>query len=401
MSQGSTTLGRFQLAKFSYAINSKNSKGPFTWSHVYGNNELIGRFERYASPLSGKILFKIIRNDAILEEVNLTEIARALESQSQSNAAASTISLVVRRPCLAIKFPLSDDRSYRFQIMFSSDGDYCSVLAILNEINCQFTEMRTTSGHQSNRLGLSHLSTRNDLSSSSENFTPSVSMTRPYTSNPAISSISNRSLPSSSSSSVTLAGSNRTFSTYGNNAPLTAATTIPEVAMPPLNNWSKELPTRPFTAIVQRNDEDLDLPPIRHLPFSKPAQKRIRKESEPADATPSKIPRTEPGSTPRTTKSQVNRARPGITPSASAINYIEDHTNHATTTSVGTQTDFEPSSVSDTRSTVAGLTKSLSYTGKDELAKLEETICNLINDDEFMQLCIALQGTWRRVAVGK
>ncbi|KAL2821975.1 hypothetical protein BJX63DRAFT_427335 [Aspergillus granulosus] len=402
--QDSTTLGRFQLAKFSYAINSKNSKGPFTWSHVYGNNELVGIFESYADPLPGNIIFKIIRNDAVLEEVNLTELARELKNQTQGKSATSIVSLVVRRPCLAMKFPLSNDRAYRFQIMFSSDGDYCSALAILREMKCVFVEMNATSGRQSSRLGSSHLASSTGLSSSSENIMPSVSMAQPYTSNPAINSFSNRSLSSSASSSATLAKSSPTFSTLdSSNAPPTAATTIPEVALPPSNDWNKELPTRPFTAIVQRNFEDLDLPPKRDLPFLKPAPKRTRKAPESADAMPSKTPRTGPRSNPKTTTKSRGKTASRTTPSASESVHREEDTSHATTATAGTQTDMEPlksSSAYDSHSTTA-LTRFLFHTEEERHAMLQKLFCDLLNDNAFTQLCVDVEGTWTRMLTGK
>jgi hypothetical protein len=65
-SQDSITLGRFQLAKFSYAINSKTNKGPFSWSHVYGDSELVGVFRRDVTPSPEKIMFKITGKDSTL-----------------------------------------------------------------------------------------------------------------------------------------------------------------------------------------------------------------------------------------------------------------------------------------------------------------------------------------------
>jgi hypothetical protein len=65
-SQDSATLGCFQLAKFSYAINSKTNKGPFSWSHVYGDSELVGVFRRDVTSSLETIMFKITRKDSTL-----------------------------------------------------------------------------------------------------------------------------------------------------------------------------------------------------------------------------------------------------------------------------------------------------------------------------------------------
>ncbi|KAL3464051.1 hypothetical protein BJX64DRAFT_286742 [Aspergillus heterothallicus] len=304
-SQDSATLGRFQLAKFSFAINSTKSKGPFTWSHIYGNDELVGLFESYVSPPPGKVMFKVISKNATLEEVDLTNLARELESQLQGNSTCSTFSLVVRRPCLAVKYPLSTNgRAYRFQIMFSSDEDYFSALAILNEMKCRFLEMNATSGRQSSRLHSSNLSSRDSLTISPSNSRPSRSMARPHSSYPAICAFPNRSIPSSSSSSVTLVESVRTFSSLNSSkAPTSAANAIPESNTSPITDCNKDLTIRPSTAIFQRDFEDLNLPPKRVLPFLNPAPKRTRKEPGISEAACSKISR--PGKIPVSHATQI------------------------------------------------------------------------------------------------
>ncbi|KAJ0426360.1 hypothetical protein BJY00DRAFT_307228 [Aspergillus carlsbadensis] len=403
-SHDSTTLGRFQLAKFSYAITSKANKGPFSWSHVYGDNELVGAFRRDVSSSPERILFKITRNDSTLEEINLTELAKELEIQLQDNANASTVSLVVRRPCLAVKYPLSSDRAYRFQIMFSSDRDYSAALSILGEMNCLFFEMNSTPTRQSSRLGSSHLSSRNGLSSSSDNFTSSIGMARPIVSNHRRSTISDRSLASSSASSATLAGNSRGVDTLDSkDEPHVATPTSPVVTgkTKPLLNESKERPFRPLTGIAHRDVEDLDLPPKRSLPWEGRAPKKARKTEEPARAIPSEALRTGirgPKSSSRATKFQGEPPRRQATPSAPSTP-IKEHTARAITTSAGTQTTIEPLNASD--STTTALAKFLSYPPGERDAKLEETFCGLLNDDAFMQLCIAVEGAWTRFAVGK
>jgi hypothetical protein len=69
------------------------------------------------------------------------------------------------------------------------------------------------------------------------------------------------------------------------------------------------------------------------------------------------------------------------------------------TTSAGTQTTIEPPNGPD--STATALARFLSYSPSERDAKLEEMFCDLLNDDAFMQLCIAVEGAWTRVAVGK
>ena len=70
---GPATLARFQLAKFSYATTSINHRGPITWSHVFGNGDIIGIFEKYVIFSSKKVLFSVRNNQETL--VSLSAIA--------------------------------------------------------------------------------------------------------------------------------------------------------------------------------------------------------------------------------------------------------------------------------------------------------------------------------------
>ncbi|CEL05287.1 hypothetical protein ASPCAL06405 [Aspergillus calidoustus] len=403
-SQDSITLGRFQLAKFSYAINSKTNKGPFSWSHVYGDSELVGVFRRDVTPSPEKIMFKITGKDSTLEEINLTELAKELENQLQGNAKPSTVSLVVRRPCLAVKYPLSSDRAYRFQIMFSSDRDYSAALSILSEMKCLFFEMNATPGRQGSRLGSSHLSFRNGPSCSPDNFTPSIRMAHSIVPNPGRNTISDRSLACSSAGSATLAGSSRGFDTLDSKDEPHNATSPSPVATErtkPLLNESEEPLFRPLKGIAHRDVEDVDLPPKRTLPWEGQAPRKARKTEKPASPMPSKASRTGirgPKSSPRATKSQCGPPRRQATPPAPSAS-IREPTTRAMSASVGTQTTIESPNASD--STAAALTQFLSYPPSERDAKLEETFCSLLNDNAFMQLCIAVEGAWTRVAVGK
>lgn len=63
---GPATLARFQLAKFSYATTSINHRGPITWSHVFGNGDIIGIFEKYVIFSSKKVLFSVCKNQETL-----------------------------------------------------------------------------------------------------------------------------------------------------------------------------------------------------------------------------------------------------------------------------------------------------------------------------------------------
>jgi hypothetical protein len=74
--QEATTLACLPLAKFSHTTTSINHRGPLNWSHVFGNGDIIGIFERVSmtAPLPSRVLLKILRDRDILVCVEATYI---------------------------------------------------------------------------------------------------------------------------------------------------------------------------------------------------------------------------------------------------------------------------------------------------------------------------------------
>ncbi|OOF99069.1 hypothetical protein ASPCADRAFT_42655 [Aspergillus carbonarius ITEM 5010] len=105
-----TTLARLSLAKFSHTTTSLNHRGPLHWSHVMGNGNLIGIFEKrtLTSFTPDRVLLKVLSVHETLEEIDLTHFiieAGNITQSSQSAASKPIFAVVVKLPCLAVKYP--------------------------------------------------------------------------------------------------------------------------------------------------------------------------------------------------------------------------------------------------------------------------------------------------------
>ncbi|PYI14227.1 hypothetical protein BO99DRAFT_312936, partial [Aspergillus violaceofuscus CBS 115571] len=141
-----TPLARLSLAKFSHVTTSLNHRGPLNWGHIIGNNDLAATFEnsRATNSSSGSsILLRISRFHDIMEELDLSFFAmaaiKAPAQSAQGQASKPLFAVVVKLPCLAVKYPRGN-MIRRFQIKFSAERDYYAALAILSEMSCPFSE---------------------------------------------------------------------------------------------------------------------------------------------------------------------------------------------------------------------------------------------------------------------
>ncbi|KAB8262795.1 hypothetical protein BDV32DRAFT_120099, partial [Aspergillus pseudonomiae] len=109
-SQEGTQLACLSLAKFSYTTTSISHRGPFNWSHIIGNGDITCIFERHATPapLHSSVLLKVLRGHDTLEQIDITNLLRELINQPQSSQHGQTkpiFAVVVKLPCLAVKYP--------------------------------------------------------------------------------------------------------------------------------------------------------------------------------------------------------------------------------------------------------------------------------------------------------
>lgn len=72
-SQEGIQLACLSLAKYSYTTTSMSHRGPFNWSHIIGNGDIICIFERHAipSPLYSRVLLKVMRDHDILVRIGV------------------------------------------------------------------------------------------------------------------------------------------------------------------------------------------------------------------------------------------------------------------------------------------------------------------------------------------
>ncbi|KAL4887017.1 hypothetical protein BJY04DRAFT_177084 [Aspergillus karnatakaensis] len=317
---GSRTLAHFQLAKFSYCTTSVSRRGPLTWSHVFGNGDLSGGFEKYTTSIPGKIMFKVLRNDQDkLEELCMTDLLKDFESQAhpmQAGAKRPSFAVVVKVPCLAVKYPLKNGQVRRIQIKFSAQGDFYSVLALLSEINCPFSESDNNSApsmrrpvssisgfgsndrtlYQNDRFSTSSISSLSSDASLPPYIHTTISRTPALSAEPDVErsryiNVSTDRL--SSASSTTLRGSSRPLSSGTLNNPSLSPQETTHSKLDSLSasnklaaNETKQSKT--FTGFhdASRPIEE-EMSPPRTLPFAKKGTKRSRPSSDIAGASTS------------------------------------------------------------------------------------------------------------------
>ncbi|BCS20703.1 uncharacterized protein APUU_21135S [Aspergillus puulaauensis] len=434
---GHATLARFQLAKFSYATTSINHRGPITWSHVFGNGDIIGDFEKYVIFSSKKVLFSVRNNQETLEQVAITDLMKDFEDQTRSmkDNSKPSFAVVVKLPCLAVKYPQSPGFVRRFQIKFSSDRDFYSALAILSEINCPFSESNVSSVRPMSRP-VSSLSTlgrintslglQSDQSTITRTPTSSASIFPSYrpTSSSSVFTDAPQAVPSSSSSSTALGSTSRAFSTlsssYGSPFdPMFSAGDAP-LASPHPEPGEFKPPSTPT------GHHDLDLPPKRVLPFSTSVAKRSRLASNAPDnaspeiskaatETPSKTSTSRKGGGSRATKgkqtkiqsrkgkaSSAGTTSPPPTASSATVSNLQNQepTSAAITATLSTH-ENPVANKPPLLPTQADLANYISNSTKERTAALENWICGHLEDDNFLQLCVDVEGVWTRFAVGK
>ncbi|KAJ5105624.1 hypothetical protein NUU61_002971 [Penicillium alfredii] len=283
---------RLALAKFSHTTTTIDHVGPLTWSHINGNGDIICIFEQSPGTVSrpAELVLRVIQNSGIVhEQIDLANFVRLLGLNQNTPALKPSFAVVVKTPCLAVKYPQTNTHIRRFQIKFSSDRDYYTALALLSSINCPLTEggpaqtpRRPPSSSSWNSGYASFIAPGRDAS------TPltSNSSTLPFYPTAACGPgmMMTPSRPSSSSSTIQY--------------PVPTVTPIPPETHAPSESFEvfgpRQLPTilpssiqhreparasvRTSTAPAYHDIHQLNqmLPPKRDLPFSKPRGKTSR-----------------------------------------------------------------------------------------------------------------------------
>ncbi|EEH38398.2 hypothetical protein PAAG_01319 [Paracoccidioides lutzii Pb01] len=168
MQAQSSTLN-IPILKFSYSTTSADRASPLGWTHLSTNSDLavvldqISVHETSSAFSQGDQRLRVLRGSDVLEQLNLNSLAREAAigpSLSLSHNPKPHAAIIVKSPCLAVRYPMRNDQIRRFQIKFSSDSDYANAISIFNKLGCPITHSTVAPSH--------HPSSNRPFSSSSQ-----------------------------------------------------------------------------------------------------------------------------------------------------------------------------------------------------------------------------------------
>ncbi|OAX83585.1 hypothetical protein ACJ72_02050 [Emergomyces africanus] len=296
-------LLKIPILKFSYSTTSADRACPLGWTHLSSSGDLavvfdhIMRHETSSAFYQGDQRLRVFRNGDVLELLNLNSLAReaaALPSHPFAQNVKPPVAIIVKSPCLAVRYPMTNDQTRRFQIKFPSNADYSTAISVFNKLGCSITHSSVAPSHQtsSNRPLSSSSQTPSllQIGSGARTASPGLS-TRPagdyYQGRLCQSPLTEHSTSGSAISSLNnIPTSARSYYNPVNERPRTSALFVPSTG-PPHNFASANSPTvtrpgplstvdaRPATAPALPGVDTLSqiLPPKRELPFSKPGTK--------------------------------------------------------------------------------------------------------------------------------
>ncbi|KAJ5383759.1 hypothetical protein N7517_001670 [Penicillium concentricum] len=459
---------RLPIAKFSHTTTAIDHVGPLTWNHIPGNGDLACIFEKFldSGPVPSKMIQKVVRGDGILEQLDLVFFTRMAAMQAQLiPPPRSHFAVVVKSPCLAVKYPYGGTHIRRFQIKFTTESDYFTALALLGEINCPLTEGKIpvpamqrfpsvsswTSGHLSSNAPRTTNTAATSIGSNGIHFYPTGSLGSGGTTPIRVSS------PASTiSHPMSRPGPGTAF-----NPPSQSMEQLDFFQLPPTSalahasNKEPDPPSSQLSAISAIHEVDQlnqMLPPKRDLPFSKPTAKKPRaasvtrttqehhrlapspssqptepiKKSEPRPHHVVLGPNTHSGVPDSDSQilSQTNACPEASQPlllyeeppasqntalireSAKQTSQVPNFQNTSRTENNPTTSNCNHNPASnpnekDPAVTEDHLARYLSSPTAERIVFLENWMCELIDDDSFMALCEDVNGTWRRFAFGR
>ncbi|CAG7938663.1 unnamed protein product [Penicillium nalgiovense] len=379
----------------------------------------------------------------------------------------SHFAVVVKSPCLAVKYPHGGTHIRRFQIKFTTERDYFTALALLGEINCPLTEGKIpvpaiqrfpsvsswTSGHLSSIAPRTANTVATSTGSNGVHFYPTGALgsgrTTPIRASSPASTISH---PISRLGPVPAPNpSCQRMEPVDLSQPLHAST------LAQTSNKESDPPSSQLSTISAIHDVDQlnqMLPPKRDLPFSKPTARKPRAASltrttqkHPQSAPPPSSQPTEPtkdpepypcrlevesndhSALPESNSQLLSQTNPFPETSQPLVFYEEPPASQ--TTAPICESAEEPSQIPTVQSashtqniqihsnsnrnhnqatktndkapalTEDHISRYLSSPTAERTAFLENWMCELINDDNFMTLCEDVDGTWRRFAFGQ
>ncbi|KAJ5720856.1 uncharacterized protein N7483_008790 [Penicillium malachiteum] len=457
-------ITRLPLAKFSHTTTTIDHGGLLSWNHINSTGDLTCILELLAGggATLPRLVIRIARNDGILEQLDLSHFSHMLAAQSQSGQSAlqakAPFAVVVKSPCLAVKYPHSSTHIRRFQIKFCQSTDYFTALALLSQANCPFTEGSTATqppGRPPTASSWASFHVPGVASNAgSTTITSDNETTVPYFPMPGYmpSGLTTPHPPSSSSSTM--------FNLITQNAQaqcLAGPTDVQQLKKKPAKASAKQKASgkanpRPATAPAYHGQQlDEMLPPRRDLPFLKSSQKKSQKEekegsqaSQLSQATPTEqiidVSRNQQSVLPvnqtvpvcpesQVPDSQVSDSQsqfiaptqPYLDPFCPAPSsqrqdtqlgkYLSHGSTEQQNVVSGVETipcsqelDEDVTATTDKGSKSAipedQLSAYLSAPTAERVALLENWMCDLIEDDKFMVLCQDVESTWKRFAFG-
>ncbi|KAJ5717752.1 hypothetical protein N7488_003398 [Penicillium malachiteum] len=451
-------ITRLPLAKFSHTTTAIDHGGLLSWNHINSTGDLTCILELL--PGGGatlpKLVMRIARNDGILEQLDLSHFSHMLAVQNKSGQntlqTKAPFAVVVKSPCLAVKYPHSSTHIRRFQIKFSQITDYFTALSLLSQAGCPFTEGSTAAqppGRPPTASSWASFCVPGAVSNAgSTTMTSDNETTVPFFPMPGYmpTGLTTPHPPSSSSSTI--------FNLITQNAqaqclavPTNAQKEKFAKASAKQKGTGKANP-RPATAPAYHGQQlDEMLPPKRDLPF-KSSQKRSQKEGSPvshlSQATPTE--RIVDISRNQETFQPVVQTEPVCPESQVPDSQVSDSQSQFLAPTQHCLDPFWPAPSSQRRDTQLGdcpslgpteqqnvlsgietipcsqefdedvtattnkgskaaipedqLSAYLSAPTAERVALLENWMCELIEDDKFMVLCQDVESTWRRFAFG-
>ncbi|KAJ5093876.1 hypothetical protein N7456_009737 [Penicillium angulare] len=456
---------RLPLSKFSHTTTTIDHSGPLSWTHVNDAEQLICVLEQVSTGPSTipKLFMRVSQHDIVLEQLDLSHFIQRSSIQGPSNQGASQskppFAVVVKSPCLAVKYPQSASHIRRFQIKFSRNTDYFTALAFFSEANCSFTEGSTAITAQP----LRRLPTSSSLASFQAPTIASkdASTTAPSENGATIthfpmsgymrSGIPTPHPPSSTTSTVyNLAAQNappQIQDQYQNinsgqvNRQLTVTDSAVQVQQ-------KVNASRTATAPAYHGNQlDEMLPPKRALPFLKPAHKAplreisnvsavsqyarsegqvndcskntqllplkinhalTRDNSQIADSqsnspAPTQPYQDPPPSSQRQAPQLSEYSRPESAEQPHGVCEVEMNISHRPRENekiLGAAYTAQSKGIQPGAISAEQLSTYLSTPTPERIKMLENWMCELIEDDKFMELCQDVEATWKRFAFG-
>ncbi|OJD11839.1 hypothetical protein ACJ73_09456 [Blastomyces percursus] len=148
----------FPILKFSHSTTSAERASPLGWTHLSSSGDLAVIFDHIlphetssSSFSQGDQRLRVLRGGDVLEQLNLNSLAReaaAGSSHSLMQTAKSPVAIIVKSPCLAVRYPMRNDQTRRFQIKFHSDADYSHAVSVLGQLGCPITHSAAILPHQ-------------------------------------------------------------------------------------------------------------------------------------------------------------------------------------------------------------------------------------------------------------